>query len=49
VRQGVPLSEALSGDGATIFRHACGMDFERRTRAWLKTKNPILSGGDKFV
>ena len=53
------LSEAITGDGATIFRHACWMDLEGivskrigsryvsgRTRAWLKTKNPNLSGHD---
>jgi bifunctional non-homologous end joining protein LigD len=28
VREGVRLSEALSGDGATIFRHACWMYLE---------------------
>ena len=28
VREGIQLSEALTGDGATIFRHACGMDRE---------------------
>src|SRR5206468_1907549 len=47
-------SEAITGDGAAIFGHACWMDLERivskriasryvsgRTRAWLKTKNPV--------
>ena len=28
IRDGVQLSEAITGDGATIFRHACGMDLE---------------------
>jgi len=51
MRDGIQLSEAITGDGATIFRHACWMDLEGivskriqyvsgRTRAWLKTKNP---------
>jgi len=28
LRDGIQLSEAISGDGATIFRHACWMDLE---------------------
>jgi len=28
VREGVQLSEALAGDGAAIFRHACGPGLE---------------------
>jgi ATP-dependent DNA ligase len=28
VREGVQLSEALAGDGAVIFRHACMMGLE---------------------
>ena len=28
LRDGIQLSEAITGDGATIFRHACGMDLE---------------------
>jgi bifunctional non-homologous end joining protein LigD len=28
VREGVQLSEALAGDGAVIFRHACAMGLE---------------------
>ena len=28
VRDGIQLSEALTGDGAAIFRHACGMGLE---------------------
>ena len=28
IRDGIQLSEAITGDGATIFRHACGMDLE---------------------
>src|SRR6478609_2967494 len=59
LRDGIQLSEAITGDGATIFRHVCWMDLEGivskrigsryvsgRTRAWLKPKNRILSGGD---
>jgi bifunctional non-homologous end joining protein LigD len=55
MRDGIQLSEAIMGDGARIFRHACWMDLEGivskrigsryvsgRTRAWLKTKNPIF-------
>ena len=55
LRDGIHLSEAITGDGAAIFRHACWMDLEGivskrigsryvsgRTRAWLKTKNPIF-------
>jgi ATP-dependent DNA ligase len=25
MQQGVPLSDAIIGDGAAIFRHACGL------------------------
>ena len=28
MRQGIQLSEAITGDGAAIFRHACGMGLE---------------------
>jgi len=28
LRDGIQLSEAITGDGATIFRHACRMDLE---------------------
>jgi bifunctional non-homologous end joining protein LigD len=28
MRDGIQLSEAITGDGARIFRHACWMDFE---------------------
>ena len=28
LRNGIQLSEAITGDGATIFRHACWMDLE---------------------
>jgi bifunctional non-homologous end joining protein LigD len=28
MRDGIQVSEAITGDGATIFRHACGMDRE---------------------
>src|SRR4051794_23726015 len=28
MRDGIQLSEAITGDGAAIFRHACGMDLE---------------------
>jgi bifunctional non-homologous end joining protein LigD len=28
LREGIQLSEAITGDGATIFRHACWMDLE---------------------
>jgi bifunctional non-homologous end joining protein LigD len=28
MRQGIQLSEALTGDGAAIFRHACGLGLE---------------------
>jgi bifunctional non-homologous end joining protein LigD len=28
MRDGIQLNEAITGDGATIFRHACGMDLE---------------------
>jgi ATP-dependent DNA ligase len=27
-RDGIQLSEAITGDGAAIFRHACGMGLE---------------------
>ena len=56
MRDGIQLSEAITGDGAAVFRHACWMDLEgleargvalceRRTRAWLKTKNPNFERG----
>jgi bifunctional non-homologous end joining protein LigD len=28
LRDGIQMSEAITGDGATIFRHACQMDLE---------------------
>jgi bifunctional non-homologous end joining protein LigD len=28
LREGIQLSEAITGEGATIFRHACWMDLE---------------------
>jgi len=28
MRDGIQLNETITGDGATIFRHACGMDLE---------------------
>ena len=28
MRDGIQLSEAITGDGGRIFRHACGMDLE---------------------
>ena len=28
ISDGIQLSEAITGDGAAIFRHACGMDLE---------------------
>jgi len=28
LREGIQLSEAITGDGAAIFRHACGMGLE---------------------
>jgi bifunctional non-homologous end joining protein LigD len=28
MRNGIQLSEAITGDGAAIFRHACWMDLE---------------------
>jgi bifunctional non-homologous end joining protein LigD len=28
MRHGIKVSEAITGDGATIFRHACGLGFE---------------------
>jgi bifunctional non-homologous end joining protein LigD len=28
MRQGIQLSEAITGDGAAIFRHACGLGLE---------------------
>jgi bifunctional non-homologous end joining protein LigD len=55
MRDGIQLSEAITGDGGRIFRHACGLNLEGivskrvgsryvsgRTRAWLKTKNPLF-------
>ena len=55
MRNAIQLSEALTGDGERIFRHACGLGLEGivskrigsryvsgRTRAWLKTKNPVF-------
>src|SRR3954453_13448159 len=58
IASGIQLSEALTGDGAATFRHACRMDLEGiaskpigsryvsgRTRAWLKRRTGISSGG----
>jgi bifunctional non-homologous end joining protein LigD len=28
MREGIQLSEAIAGDGAAIFRHACGLGLE---------------------
>jgi bifunctional non-homologous end joining protein LigD len=53
MRDGIELSEALTGDGTRIFRHACSMGLEGivskrigsryvSTRAWFKTKNPAF-------
>jgi bifunctional non-homologous end joining protein LigD len=28
IRDGIQLSEAITGDGAAIFRHACGLGLE---------------------
>ena len=28
MRDGIQLSEAITGDGGTLFRHACSMDLE---------------------
>jgi bifunctional non-homologous end joining protein LigD len=28
MREGIQLSEAITGDGGLIFRHACGLGFE---------------------
>jgi hypothetical protein len=28
MRDGIQLSEAITGDGAAIFRHACGLGLE---------------------
>ena len=28
LRDGIQLSEAITGDGGAIFRHACGMDLD---------------------
>jgi hypothetical protein len=37
VRDGIQLSEAITGDGAAIFRHACGLALEGfvSQRHWL--------------
>jgi hypothetical protein len=49
---GIQLSEALAGNGAAIFRHACGMGVSKRissrylsgrTRAWLEAPAPANS------
>ena len=51
MRDGIQLSQAITRDGARIFRHACWMDLEgcfkahwlairQRPAAWPKTKNP---------
>ena len=41
---GIHLSEAITGDGATIFRHACGMDLERLTSLGSLAKALIARG-----
>jgi ATP-dependent DNA ligase len=53
LRDGIQLSEAITGDGVAIFRHAIKLEgiaskrigsryVSSRTRAWLKTKNRNL-------
>jgi ATP-dependent DNA ligase len=32
-REGIQLSEALAGDGAAMFRHACGLGLEGIARS----------------
>jgi hypothetical protein len=58
MRDGIQLSEALTGDGAAIFRHACAMGLEgivsKRTRlietCWIErmanSAFGLLAGGD---
>ena len=52
MQDGIQLSEALAGNGAAIFRHACGMGVSKRissrylsgrTRAWLEAPAPANS------
>ena len=44
LRNGIQLSEAITGDGATIFRHACWMDLERLTSLGSLAKALIARG-----
>jgi hypothetical protein len=57
MQDGIQLSEALAGNGAAIFRHACGMGVSKRrissrylsgrTRAWLEAPAPANSFGER--
>jgi ATP-dependent DNA ligase len=51
MRDGIQVSEAITGDGGTIFRNGLALEgivskrigsryVSGRTRAWLKMKNP---------
>ena len=43
MRDGIQLSEAITGDGARIFRHACGMDLEAHRRPLCEWQNPSMA------
>lgn len=42
MRDGIQLSEAITGDGAAIFRHACWMDLEGVV--WKRIGSHYVSG-----
>src|SRR3954447_15159663 len=42
MRDGIQLSETITGDGAAIFRHACGLGFEGIVSE--RTGSPYVSG-----
>jgi len=55
MRDGMQVSEAITGDGAAIFRHACGLGLEgivskrigSRWRVRISGSSPLLDGYDE--
>jgi hypothetical protein len=46
MRDGIQLSEAITGDGAAIFRHACGLGLEGIVSKRIGSR---YSGSDKSL
>jgi ATP-dependent DNA ligase len=53
MRDGIQLSEAITGDGATIFRHACGLGLEgivsKRNRLPLRERSDQGMAEDEIL